>query len=145
MNSLTDARCIGDLHQLAKASGGGIAVDELPRGSHRLYQEKAAPAGVLECRKLRRSIRPNWRISSFSALTAAVPPEQREWPDRDNTAEPAPEPPLSFSPFESLFDFPRGARAGLFFHDLLEHWVHTETDRRRVGPLIRSKLKNPWI
>jgi exodeoxyribonuclease V beta subunit len=43
--------------------------------------------------------------------------------------------------FDALFGFPKGARAGLFFHDLLEHWDHTGGPPDRQEALIRSKLQ----
>ena len=141
MNSLTDAGCLADLQQVARNSGGAIEVKPLPRDTAAVYQPRERAAGPLHCRKLRRSIRRRWRVSSFSSLTANLPVEQGERPDRDDMAQTVPDPEMRYSPFQSLFEFPKGAHAGIFFHDLLEHWDHTEKDRSVIRALIGSKLK----
>ena len=124
-----------------RLQGGAVSVQTLPQDTGGRYQGKTRNAHPLRCRELKRAIVRDWRISSFSSLTAHRSDEQREWPDRDDTARRKRQFPSEFAPFQTLFDFPRGTHAGLFFHDLLEHWEHTETDRRCIGELIRSKLK----
>lgn len=70
------------------------------------------------------TIETDWRVASFTAL-AAGHRETAELPDRDQgtargmTEKEAEEQALSALP-ESLFAFPRGSTAGLFFHSIFE-------------------------
>jgi exodeoxyribonuclease V beta subunit len=141
MNSLTDADCIADLYRLARSSGGAISVQPLPGGQDQRYGPVKAVTATLSCRPVRRRIQRPWRIASFSALTAHLPPHQQEWPDRDRAVRQAPEPAAASTPFQELTNFPKGPAAGLFFHDLLEHWSHTESNTAVLDALVRAKLK----
>ena len=44
--------------------------------------------------------------------------------------------------FESLFGFPKGVAAGLFFHDILEHWDPAPEKRPQWNELISTGLKS---
>jgi exodeoxyribonuclease V beta subunit len=42
---------------------------------------------------------------------------------------------------DDLFAFPKGARAGIFFHDLLEHWDFQREESGYQEPLVAAKLE----
>ncbi|MHC1699128.1 MAG: exodeoxyribonuclease V subunit beta [Geobacteraceae bacterium] len=70
------------------------------------------------------TIESDWRVASFTAF-AAGHRESAELPDRDQgtargTPERGVEIPALTAPAGSLFAFPRGATAGLFFHSIFE-------------------------
>jgi len=77
---------------------------------------------------------PSWRMSSFSGLTTG---RHSEAPDYDIL----PESDLPEAPGDSIFAFPRGARAGSCLHAILEEWDFACRDSERLGELVRRKLK----
>ena len=102
-----------------------------------------------------------WRISSFSSLTSEHDHRMSDHPDHDELApvktltyesqimiEEDEEEDLSL--FKHVFSFPKGARAGTFFHDIFEHLDFTLTQPSQRIPLIKEKLdmygySNDWI
>ncbi|MGD9367973.1 MAG: 3'-5' exonuclease, partial [Desulfobacteraceae bacterium] len=141
MKSITDARMIHDLKLMAERSEGTIKIEALPQGTG----EKLRPEDKHEVagsnRVLQRRIGERWRMASFSSLTAGVEKDAHAWPDRDLYTSREKVPASVSGKFDTLFDFPRGANAGLFFHDLLEHWDHTRATPSRQDVLIQSKLR----
>jgi exodeoxyribonuclease V beta subunit len=127
---LSDSEILADLHELAAASEGTIRIasgSELP-GTYVLdNKEKAVP---LRQREWNGAIARDWKISSFSSLTATrstvmQPTQTRDdgVPDRDAVpfpgltaeAETAPE----INKYD-IFSFPHGARSGTLLHEILE-------------------------
>lgn len=108
------------LRELAAASGGAIGVSPLPEGPPPPPLRDDRPAQRQPVHRVMASPpRSDWRVTSFTAF-AAGDHRRHELPDRDETgdgAEPPPEP----AGRRSIFTFPRGARTGIFLHELLEH------------------------
>lgn len=131
LEPLDDAVLRDELAVLAAGLGGALAVVALPAAEmHSVAVAGAAPP-LLAARGFNGVIPAPWRVSSFSTL--AVQLAQAEMPDRDalpersETLQPsaldAPADAGAVPPaptFASLFDFPRGARAGSCLHALLE-------------------------
>lgn len=140
MKSITDARMIHDLKQMAVRSQGTIKIEALPQGTEIKYRPENKLEVAGSHRVLQRKIIDRWRMVSFSSLTAGLEKDEHEWPDRDLDAGHEKTPAPVSGKFDTLFDFPRGAHAGLFFHDLLEHWDHTHATASRQNALIQSKL-----
>ena len=140
---LDDNDMRGDLEDLAARAGGSVSVSEPPDGTFAVVIPSQEILEHLHVRPFASTIPRDWRVASFSWLTAdrtetgTIPVEAApDLPDRDGTApggvateEPA-----------GIFAFPRGARAGTFFHDLLEHLDFTETDPEIQSGLIEEKL-----
>ena len=150
LNALTEESLIAEIERhaqnaaitfrFAEASGEGYAPPE------------KAPA-LLAARRPVHAIDDRFRTSSFSALTSHAPsPEQvlvraeERSRDHDAVAEGAlgrgapggvPE---SGAPEIRLADFPRGAKAGSFFHDILEHYDFTSPRPETLTPLVESRL-----
>lgn len=136
MAGMSDADLVAELEGLAAASQGTIRVEPLPHPSSIKY-EKAMSTGLeLTCRKFNRNIDTHWRIASFSSMTAN--PSEPDRPDRDETWQAAEPSASGFGP-DDLFGFPKGVRAGLFFHDLLEHWNPGAHDAQ-ITALVSAKL-----
>lgn len=140
MTGMTDARMIAELNLLGERSQGTIAVQELPAPGRTRYANPYGRPVDLHCRSFERSIDGEWRVASFSSMTAALPPESDDRPDRDaeyvdDRGEPSGPPGAG-----GLLDFPRGAHAGLFFHDLLEHWDFGNADTDQRAALVAGKL-----
>jgi exodeoxyribonuclease V beta subunit len=108
-----------DLAALASASGGAIAVTDLPAPS------ADAPAfrsdvddAPLAARSFTGAIAPAWRVSSFSGLVAR---RALEAPDHDALpADAIVDAPLAPAAGRSAFDFPGGVRIGTMVHALFE-------------------------
>jgi exodeoxyribonuclease V beta subunit len=129
----SDEERIEDLHQLAKKSPRSIEVCTLPQHADGVFLEQTAPAEAWVCRKLTRKIDRTWRVSSYTSLVSRHTTDI-DLPDRDafadgfgpftDTTENWIEAQESFG-FKNIFDFPKGARAGNFFHELFEHLDYT--------------------
>jgi exodeoxyribonuclease V beta subunit len=117
-----------ELAQLAAGLGGALAVVPLPAAEMQVVPKTGAGAGVrpLAPRVFAGAIPAPWRVSSFSSLAARLA-EEEESADRDAmppAASAVPSAPtfaaVERPAFASLFDFPRGARAGSCLHALFE-------------------------
>ncbi len=139
VSTLTDRAMRDDLTALAAASEGAIRLESLPAGTAARACTAGAPETELHCRTFRTPIREPWRMVSFSSLTSGAHAAAVEIPDRDQDAEP--ESSEDGVDFSSLFDFPGGVRAGLFFHDLLEHAGFGDPVVEGYAQLVDRKLK----
>jgi exodeoxyribonuclease V beta subunit len=130
LDKLSDADIARDFERIAEASGGGIAFRWLPwRHSADPLPRPAPDARPLSARAIEQPVRAFERTESFSGLTrhahdvraeAAVEPDEVA---RDHDEDAAAllaladaEPPEPIV----LLDFPRGPRAGNFFHEIFE-------------------------
>ena len=72
---------------------------------------------------------------------------QTELPDYDGTAGSEPEFEVAATVEKpgdterTIFSFPRGTRAGTFFHDIFENLDYTEQDEEEIKKVIQDKLK----
>lgn len=141
MARLTQAEFISDLSLLADRSGGTIEISALqtePSAICMPFEETVEMP--LTCRRLRRPVRSAWRIASFSALTTGLSHVDQEqmWNDRD--ADNATADHRDAEQGKTLFTFPKGVQAGLFFHDLLEQWHPKQGGDDMRKELIARKL-----
>ena len=82
-------------------------------------------------RQITRQQHDYWRVTSFTAL-AAADYRQPEQPDRDEHQQQPPQD-IEVQPEQlDIFGFPRGAKAGLFFHELLEELDFTASDQEKI-------------
>ena len=128
----TNAELVEDLQRLAAKSGDSIAVVELPvaTDSGGVMTKVPAAEEPLFCRRFTGKIDRSWKISSYSSLASSGIADV-DLPDRDDSPGRS-EPDRMTLPDEletesdsngiSIFSFPRGARAGSFFHDIFEHY-----------------------
>jgi exodeoxyribonuclease V beta subunit len=115
-----------ELQALATQLGGALAVVPAPMPATATVPAAAVQYQPLAPRGFAGTIPAPWRVSSFSSLAARLA-EEEESADRD--ALPATEIAVPPAPtftaeerpaFASLYDFPRGARAGSCLHALFE-------------------------
>jgi exodeoxyribonuclease V beta subunit len=121
--SYPDQAILTDIQDLARSAHGLSAmfmpVDE-PAPPYRPTQDSLKP---FSCRSLQQAVSSDWRVSSFSGLTAVV--ERFQQPrDCDALPTPAAES-VSIDPAPrpagfSIYDFPRGAAAGTCLHEILQ-------------------------
>jgi exodeoxyribonuclease V beta subunit len=129
MASKSDGDLLADLQQLAAGSQGTIALDELPIRSYCESGPPPATADRLTCREFNGAIDRAWRVSSYSFLISRSLTEPEPPVIDEAASEPAG--PATFAAglqaqkpageeFRDIRHFPKGTRAGIFFHDLLE-------------------------
>lgn len=138
--SKTDSQLLDDLKRLVDASSGSITVKEipenLPAGELRSGHASDEP---LMSRKFTGAIDSSWRVLSYSSLIhRTLPPGER--PDRDAVQSAS----VEFSSQNrepDIFLFPKGSRAGTFFHDVFEKIDFTGKKDSFTG-LVETKLQS---
>jgi len=132
-----------DLKQLSTQSEGAIKIVPLPQGDTMEYLPSEDKKEGLSCRHFSEKIDTTWNISSFSHLISKRALDA-ELPDRDVTHDlytPITENDLHLYKSENIFSFPKGTRAGIFFHDVFEHLDFAENCREERIELVSNKLK----
>ncbi len=147
---LNDDRIHKDLQDMADRSNGTIRIAEIPSASG----EKPSPTSDKEqsftFSWFSGTIDRSYRIASFSSLISNQG-EEEEYKDYDSKTSSNLNAYIDAegSGFEErvsdIFSFPKGARSGLFFHDLLEHTDFTESDHQIVKNTVREKLEEYGI
>jgi exodeoxyribonuclease V beta subunit len=143
---------------LAAQSGNTIRVLPLPRSSNRIFSRPEAQADPLLCRNFQGKIDRSWKISSYSTLVAARTSDI-DFPDHD-VHQAAIDRSIELRPddsgetettrFSDIYSFPKGARAGLFFHDIFEHIDFKEPSAAGLRNIAAQKLEaygfdNNWL
>jgi exodeoxyribonuclease V beta subunit len=122
------------VREFAERSPANVAFESLTIDTER-YAPPRKVGKPLQALSFRRgSLRPSWRMSSFSALAGG---RHSEAPDYDAPAEPHAETTAD----ESIFAFPRGATAGRCLHAIFEEWDFESNDEAALHRLIQRKLK----
>ncbi len=118
------------LETIGQACAGAIGIEPLPVGERRLAPPPANTA-LFQARTVARPVVDDWTVTSYSELARlsgetgpAAAPEVVEAPPRDTVAA-----------------FPRGRRAGLLFHRLLEDLDFTARDAAGTRALARDHLR----
>ncbi len=147
----SDSEFIDDLKKLAARSQNSIRIEPLPLppdpgDAVKLPDE---PEPLLFCRKFSGNIDHAWKISSYSSLVSAGVPDVN-LPDRD-VPLPAPAIDWPLTPAadrtepeqnaDTIFTFPRGTRAGTFFHDILEHHDYASGNSDDLTQRVTAKLQ----
>ena len=157
--SKTDHEILSDLKELVSKSDGSIKLDFMPFNNDNIEEYQLIKKDddddddddeKLICRKFSGKIDTAFGISSFSSLTSGkVAPEKL--PDRDSVRVDIGAHAGHFiqeeltiqEPFgrEEIFSFPKGARSGIFFHDIFEHLDFASKDPGHQKKLVKDKLK----
>jgi exodeoxyribonuclease V beta subunit len=127
---LSDHEILADLQELAASAEGTIRIETADESPGKWLQSNAGRNMPLRFRKFNGTIASDWKISSFSSLTATRSPVmaggltlQDRALDRDAIHD------VQFLPAEQaeqeditpdIFSFPRGVRPGTLLHELLE-------------------------
>ncbi len=149
VNPKSDKDRIIDLNRLAKKSQGSIAVAALPEPSDCNFFEQKGAAEAMTCRKFAGRIDHTWKVSSYSSL-ASRRVSDIDLPDRDafgdffrhlrgDTAESIDM--WASAKHDGIYAFPRGSRAGNFFHDLFEHLDYADCSPGTLSEPVQSALQ----
>jgi exodeoxyribonuclease V beta subunit len=136
---LDDDQLLADLTKLAAQSSGPdgqptIAVGDLPQPADTTFTVPSSAGPTLDYRRFAGTIARDWRISSFTSLTAN---QGEELPDHDALgAETHGELPTS-----GIFAFPRGAKPGTCLHKILEKLEFTQWNQPAAATLVHEQLR----
>ncbi len=143
-----------DLVALEQKSGGSIAVSpirSLTRPADSLAEEEDQK---LTPRRFRGSIDRHWKVTSYTALVDTQARRSEFTPessDYDGYHQPGfgssqhfidlydSPPSLKTDVSKGIFSFPKGRRAGIFFHDIFEH-LDFNCDPEKQALLVKEKL-----
>jgi exodeoxyribonuclease V beta subunit len=143
IGELTDEQLKDELSELVRASKGAIEISDLPGAGDKDYTSVTDGTSSYACRHFSREIEQNWGTASFTSLVSGKD-RSGDLPDRDKTMPALPGSLESIAadvgPALTIFDFPRGSRAGLFFHDVFQNLDFTTYTSSNTGALLREKL-----
>ena len=142
LKGATAATCREALEKIASADNG-LCWQEIPADAS-VYKPLRQHAGRLGVLKAARPVQRLWSVSSFSGLTASA--HEQETPDHDGAAvqEPVVEKPVEA--LQGIHAFPRGAQAGVFWHELLETRIGGQPlDMQKILDSLRKyELDEEW-
>ena len=120
---LSDQEMLDELDKLALASEGTIQVLPIPQADRVPYQAQAEDSSGFERRHFSGAIARDWRVASFTSL-ATRQHQAAELPDRDEGKAGRTQITKGVDP-AGIFAFPRGAKAGIFLHEIFERMDFT--------------------
>ncbi len=129
-----ETQLVYDLDRLCADANGTIAVQDMPAPSHEPLQMQQAESARLTPRKFTGQIQRDWRIASFSSITAGTDTEQ---PDYDPMWLPET---VEAEPATGIYAFPRGARAGECLHRIFELLDFTQWPNPTTRKLVAEQL-----
>jgi exodeoxyribonuclease V beta subunit len=138
--NLSDSELLDDIADVAKKSEGTIDAREMPVFAAHKYRARSDGGEGTECRHFSGTIDRSWKIASFSYLTSDRP-HAADLPDRDTGTQMDISDEDATGPQASgIFAFPKGARAGSFLHDIMEHMDYAQEDMGAARTLVSRKL-----
>ncbi len=149
MSARTPDMLYADLERLAGNSGDSIRIVSPSRSAQTAYVPADTPVGALSRRTFSGRIDTTWQIKSYSSLVSR-PLHVDDVQDRDALFEPLPVAGDSriargetagTAEKKDIFSFPRGARAGNFFHDLFENAAYDAVPSDACRQLVADKLR----
>jgi len=147
MQDMSDEQFYSDIDRLVRRGKGHIATQRIEYNSPHDPGEGQTPTTVLKHRIFQTAIDTSWNITSYTGLMRHGERKgsgrEDHLPDHDartalvhvGTVSAS----ASLDPKE-IGAFPAGARAGAFFHDVLEHLDFTSRDVEAQANLIIEKL-----
>ncbi|MBW1828240.1 MAG: exodeoxyribonuclease V subunit beta, partial [Deltaproteobacteria bacterium] len=144
--ALSDKEIYAELEAVCDKAGGTIRLSEMPDEAGVIYSPISRENEKLNFQAFKGKIDHQFRISSFSSLISNQP-YIAEVADHDVGGQPDGydnhgfEESIEREEPSGIFSFPKGARAGTFMHDILEHLDFTEKDASHMEELVEVKLK----
>ncbi|MBW4053893.1 MAG: exodeoxyribonuclease V subunit beta [Proteobacteria bacterium] len=143
-SALSDQDILDNVRLLSDGNNG-IFAELMPMATHKPeYHKTASGDSPYHCRTLARPFRDDWHVASFSSMTSETG-HVFEPHDRDTVAVDlpatltAPEQPLGGL---TVFDFPRGAKAGTCLHEIFERLDYPQLNSDSITDTVRSALSN---
>ena len=145
----SDEDRIAELDRLANKSQGSIEVKALPAPSSCNFFKQPDTTAPVIAREFQGIIDHTWRISSYSSLVSQRMTDIDQ-PDRDALGDLFRHlegdskdwsDPREPGKHDNIFEFPKGTRAGNFFHNLLEHLDYTDCSAQTLSEPVRRALQ----
>ena len=153
-NRLNDDEIFADLKRISDKSNGAIELSLLPSENDLKYKPLIEKEENLLCRKFKGKIDRKWKISSYSSLVYDKI-QDHELPDHDSIYLSKSKTTDNYIDFQNfsrqfeqaddtekndIFSFPKGAKPGIFFHDIFENIDFKQDLAEIKGSLITDKL-----
>jgi len=153
-NRLGDDEIQADLKLISDKSNGAIELSLIPDENDLKYKPIVEKGKNLFCRKFNGKIDRKWKISSYSSLVYDKI-QDNELPDHDSIYMPKFKTTDSHNDFQNfsgqfeqtddpekndIFSFPKGAKPGIFFHDIFENIDFKQDIADIKESLITDKL-----
>jgi len=153
-NKLDDDEIFADLKRISDKSNGTIKLSLIPDENDLKYQPLIEKEKKYFCRKFNGKIDRKWKISSYSSLVYDKI-QDYELPDHDSIYIPKFKTADSHINFQknsrqfeqpddleknNIFSFPKGAKPGIFFHDIFENIDFKQDLEDIKESLITDKL-----
>ena len=133
-----------DLEKMAAEARGTILIQDIPRDPGTTVSAVPGEPLPVRARSFSGTIERHWRVSSFTGLVSERGAPESEAADRDAVHEgrriEASERPMDETPSD-IHSFPKGAKAGIFFHDLLEHLDFTDGRESSFRTFVSTRLE----
>ena len=122
-SALGDRAILDEVRQLSGAGDNGISAELMPLNEPALrYHTARAGDSPYSCRTLKRPPRDDWHVASFSGMTSGAAhvfePHDHDSIPVDTAAVKSEQ--IQSSGGLTIFDFPRGAKAGTCLHEIFE-------------------------
>ena len=151
---LSEGEFQADLGVLAASSEGTIRILPGPMQTSLYPFSPPEKTALLSPRKFSAEIDKDWKISSFSSLTASRAPLEKSggfpeefFPGQDEFPRLANRAAIQEKDDhpgqqKDIFSFPHGPRAGIMLHELLEHADFSIPDHPAMAELINTRLRH---
>ncbi|HEY5512681.1 MAG TPA: exodeoxyribonuclease V subunit beta [Geomonas sp.] len=136
--TLSDEAMLKELGRLAGSSGGAIEVLTMPEADTTPYLPQAVDGSGFDFRRFAGSVARDWRVASFTSL-ATRQHHAAELPDRDEGSRTEGGDTAGVDP-AGIFAFPRGAKAGIFLHEIFER-LEFRSPPEALPPLVADLLE----
>ncbi len=140
--TMDDDALLAELRVIQEKSGGSIGLSEMPMEKGEKTPPVPNKAVTLACREFSGKIDSQWRLSSYSSLISNRPhsSEMADYYDVGQGAVISDQwSVVGDRSTADIFSFPRGTKAGTFFHDIFEHLDFMESDSGYVEKLVEDK------
>ncbi|MDU0459185.1 MAG: exodeoxyribonuclease V subunit beta [Geobacteraceae bacterium] len=152
--ALADHEILAHAGELADDGSYGISVQSMPlEAAGGMYSADIGSQEPLACRTLSHPPRDDWRVSSFSAILSGAGHNFQPH-DRDNLAASTVTEenrlPEQLAGGVSIFDFPRGAKAGTCLHEIFEQLdfcsLNSDHISRCTGAVLKANgFQECWL
>jgi exodeoxyribonuclease V beta subunit len=115
-----DEEILSEVKGLVGKAGGTVHVITPPAQRGEPYSPLDEEKAPLSWQGFRGRIDRHWKISSFSSLVSRTLHGEEE-ADRDRARPTDEDQALGRGELRSIFSFPKGTKAGIFLHDIMEH------------------------
>jgi exodeoxyribonuclease V beta subunit len=141
-SALGDSAILDDVRKLSDLGANGIFAGLMPLDAAARYRAEEEADAPYTCRTLARPPRDDWHVASFSGMTLGTghffePHDHDTIPGDSAAVHPEPEAPLGEF---TIFDFPRGAKAGTCLHEIFELLDYSQLNSGSITAVCRPSL-----